>query len=138
MLTNDQAVSGLLAPCLVGGWQYPGEKEITFPPFTCLESNGDPRLEHTEAGELIIFPLKATSAPQSFPKPVLRDLSHSANVEIMQPAHLWIQYTLPLHHMDILVTTLFNWNTESIAALPANWRAEQSCITSLWFGLRCL
>ncbi len=42
----------------VGGGQYPGEKEITFPPFTCLESHGDPRVEQTKEGELIIFPLK--------------------------------------------------------------------------------
>ena len=46
---------------MVGGWQYPGEKEITFPPFTCLESHGDPRLEQTKEGELIIFPLKAST-----------------------------------------------------------------------------
>ena len=39
--------------------QYPGEKEVTFPPYTCLESHGDPRVEQTEEGELIIFPLKA-------------------------------------------------------------------------------
>ena len=41
------------------GWmaQYPGEKEVTFPPYTCLESHGDPRVEQTEEGELIIFPL---------------------------------------------------------------------------------
>jgi hypothetical protein len=39
--------------------QYPGEKEITFPPFTCLETAGDPRVELLENGsELIIFPLK--------------------------------------------------------------------------------
>ena len=29
----------------VRGRQYPGEKEITFPPFTCLEADGDARLE---------------------------------------------------------------------------------------------
>jgi hypothetical protein len=53
----------LICPFSTGGmgeWaQYPGEKEITFPPFTCLESHGDPRLEQTKEGELIIFPLKA-------------------------------------------------------------------------------
>ncbi len=38
--------------------QYPGEKEVTFPPYTCLESHGDPRVEQTTEGELIIFPLK--------------------------------------------------------------------------------
>jgi hypothetical protein len=44
---------GLLAP------QYPGEKEITFPPYTCLESDGDARLERDAQGnEVIIFPLK--------------------------------------------------------------------------------
>ena len=47
----------------MGGWQYPGEKEITFPPFTCLESHGDPRLEQTKEGELIIFPLKVPLPP---------------------------------------------------------------------------
>ncbi len=40
--------------------QYPGEKEITFPPFTCLESDGDPRVERTEEGEVVVFPLKVT------------------------------------------------------------------------------
>ncbi len=46
--------------------QYPGEKEITFPPFTCLESHGEPRLEQTQEGELIIFPLKV---PRHKPPP---------------------------------------------------------------------
>ena len=45
--------------------QYPAEKEITFPPFTCLESDGDPRVERTEEGETVIFPLKATSQPRT-------------------------------------------------------------------------
>jgi hypothetical protein len=45
--------------------QYPGEKEVTFPPFTCLESDGEPRLERSEQGELVIFPLKVTS-PHDF------------------------------------------------------------------------
>jgi hypothetical protein len=43
--------------CACAG-QYPGEKEITFPPYTCLEADGDPRLEHSPQGEVIIFPLK--------------------------------------------------------------------------------
>ncbi len=43
--------------------QYPGEKEITLSPFTCLESHGDPRLEQTPNGELIIFPLKEPPTP---------------------------------------------------------------------------
>jgi hypothetical protein len=40
--------------------QYPGEKEITFPPFTCLETDGDPRVERNATGdsEVVIFPLK--------------------------------------------------------------------------------
>jgi hypothetical protein len=38
--------------------QYPGEKEITFPPYTCLESDGDPRVERSPQGEVVIFPLK--------------------------------------------------------------------------------
>jgi hypothetical protein len=38
--------------------QYPGEREITFPPYTCLESDGDPRVEYTDQGEVVIFPLK--------------------------------------------------------------------------------
>jgi hypothetical protein len=40
------------------GVQYPGEKEITFPPFTCLEADGDPRVEHYGQGEVVVFPLK--------------------------------------------------------------------------------
>ncbi len=48
------------------GGQYPGEKEITFPPFTCLETDGDPRVEHNEHGEAIIFPLKVL-AKSSYP-----------------------------------------------------------------------
>ncbi len=48
-------VSGVRA----GVGQYPGEKEITFPPYTCLESDGDARLERdAHGGEVIIFPLK--------------------------------------------------------------------------------
>ena len=40
-------------------WQYPGEKEITFPPFMCLESHGAPWLERDAKGnEVVIFPLK--------------------------------------------------------------------------------
>ncbi len=38
--------------------QYPGEKEITVPPLTCLEADGEPRVEHTDQGEIIYFPLK--------------------------------------------------------------------------------
>ncbi len=44
-----------------GGLQYPGEKEITFPPFTCLEVDGDPRVEWTKEGEVVVFPLKVAS-----------------------------------------------------------------------------
>ncbi len=44
--------------CITGIGQYPGEKEITFPPFTCLESNGDPRVERTQGGEIVVFPLQ--------------------------------------------------------------------------------
>ena len=53
------------------GAQYPGEKEITFPPFTCLESDGDPRVERSESGqgEIVIFPLKVTAAPRHHPQP---------------------------------------------------------------------
>jgi hypothetical protein len=44
--------------------QYPGEKEITFPPYTCLESDGDARLERDDhGGEVIVFPLKVFSGP---------------------------------------------------------------------------
>ena len=43
--------------------QYPGEKEITFPPYTCLEAHGDARLERDAKGnEVIIFPLKVLPA----------------------------------------------------------------------------
>ncbi len=45
--------------------QYPGEKEITFPPFTCLESDGEPRVETTEEGEVAVFPLKVALQPQA-------------------------------------------------------------------------
>ncbi len=38
--------------------QYPGEKEITFSPFTCLEADGVPRVERNAKGEVVIFPLK--------------------------------------------------------------------------------
>ena len=40
--------------------QYPGEAEVTFPPFTCLEADGEARLERTKEGEVVIFPLKVT------------------------------------------------------------------------------
>jgi len=45
--------------------QYPGEKEIAFPPFTCLESDGEPRVERTQEGEVVIFPLKASVNPKA-------------------------------------------------------------------------
>jgi hypothetical protein len=53
--------------------QYPGEKEITFPPFTCLESHGDARLERDAKGnEVVIFPLKVPGAPPHLhPHPTL-------------------------------------------------------------------
>jgi hypothetical protein len=51
------ARTGRCAHMLVS-WQYPGEKEITFPPYTCLESDGDPRVERNDQGEIVIFPLK--------------------------------------------------------------------------------
>ena len=35
--------------------QYPGEKEILFPPLTCLEVIDEPRVE----GNIIVFPLRA-------------------------------------------------------------------------------
>ena len=43
--------------------QYPGEKEITFPPLTCLEADGEPRVERTDQGEIICFPLKVPPPP---------------------------------------------------------------------------
>ncbi len=47
---------------IVPGGKYPGEKEITFPPFTCLETAGDPRVEReSNGGELIIFSLKVSA-----------------------------------------------------------------------------
>ena len=45
-----------------GGAQYPGEKEITFPPYTCLEADGDPRVERSHRGEVVVFPLKVSTA----------------------------------------------------------------------------
>jgi hypothetical protein len=44
--------------------QYSGEKEVIFPPFTCLEADGDPRIERGPQGEVVIFPL--TVGPDSF------------------------------------------------------------------------
>ncbi len=44
-------------------WQYPGEKEITFPPFSCLETDGEARLEWTKQGEIVVFPLKVVLKP---------------------------------------------------------------------------
>ncbi len=38
--------------------QYPLEEELTLPPFTCLERNGEPRVERTPESEIVIFPLK--------------------------------------------------------------------------------
>jgi hypothetical protein len=53
-----------------GVGQYPGEKEITFPPFTCLEADGDPRVERSQAGEIVVFPLKVTLLPRApYPPP---------------------------------------------------------------------
>ena len=46
--------------------QYPGEAEVTFPPFTCLEADGEARLERTKDGEVVIFPLKVTWAARSW------------------------------------------------------------------------
>jgi hypothetical protein len=56
--------------------QYPGEKEITFPPYTCLESQGDARLERSEQGEVVIFPLKVP------PNSQLAVLSHVTNARV--------------------------------------------------------
>jgi hypothetical protein len=59
------------------GWgQYPGEKEITFPPYTCLEADGDPRVEWTKEGEIVVFPLKVSDVPISPPHPVITRLTH--------------------------------------------------------------
>ena len=38
--------------------QYPLEEELTLPPFTCLERNGEPRMERSADSEIVIFPLK--------------------------------------------------------------------------------
>ncbi len=59
------------SPPARGAWgvhtrQYPGEKEITFPPYTCLEAHGDAHLERdAEGNEVIIFPLKVSPHCQS-------------------------------------------------------------------------
>ena len=53
--------SGLSARCRPTGrfaWQYPSEKEITFPPLTSLEANGEPRVERSDKGEVVVFPLQ--------------------------------------------------------------------------------
>jgi hypothetical protein len=36
---------------------------VTFPPYTCLEADGEPRVEHTKHGEVVIFPLKVNLFP---------------------------------------------------------------------------
>ena len=60
---HDGAARGQEGKTSVGcRGQYAGEKEITFPPFTCLEADGDPRVEHTEDGEIVVFPLKVQPA----------------------------------------------------------------------------
>ena len=41
-------------PEMRGARQYPGEKESTVPPFTCLEANGEPRVLRTPRGEDIM------------------------------------------------------------------------------------
>jgi hypothetical protein len=51
-----------------GVGQYPWEKEITFPPFTCLEADGEPSVERSPAGEIVVFPLKVTLHPP-YPSP---------------------------------------------------------------------
>ncbi len=56
------------------GAQYPGEKEITFPPFTCLEADGEPRLELTDEGEVVVFPLKVPNPPNPLMGPHLPPL----------------------------------------------------------------
>jgi hypothetical protein len=48
----------LLTACVRWFEQYPGEKEITFPPFTCLEADGQPRVEESDKGGVIVFPLR--------------------------------------------------------------------------------
>ena len=52
--------------------QYPGEKEITFSPYTCLEADGDPRVEHTGEGEVVVFPLKVPPASLSTQNPMIK------------------------------------------------------------------
>jgi hypothetical protein len=44
--------------------QYPGEKEIMFPPYKCLEAHGDAHLE-SDAHEVIVFPLNQGHNPFS-------------------------------------------------------------------------
>ncbi len=63
---RDGACAAACMPALQYPGEFPGEKEITFPPFTCLESDGDPRVERNARGEVVFFPLK-----------VLRPLSHA-------------------------------------------------------------
>ncbi len=61
------------------GAQYPGEKEITLPPFTCLEADGDPRVEYYGEGEVVIFPLKVLALiPHPDPTHLPRPLSAGA------------------------------------------------------------
>ena len=57
-----------LGPLRRGGRQYPGEKESTFPPFTCLEADGEPRVLRTPRGEVVVFPLKVRAWRQAATK----------------------------------------------------------------------
>ena len=68
--------------------QYPGEKEITFPPYTCLESDGDARLEReAKGGEVIIFPLKVATPPKPpLPKKLVAALNRLAAAARSSPS----------------------------------------------------
>ncbi len=72
----------------VGVLQYPGEKEITFPPFTCLEADGDPRVERNQAGEIVVFPLKVTLPPPHITIPPHPTFSNAAAAQSISQSRL--------------------------------------------------
>jgi hypothetical protein len=60
--------------------QYPGEAEYLFPPLSCLEVNGDPRIE----GDVIVFPLRVNLCSKGLTLEELvkrRKVLHSAMIK---------------------------------------------------------
>ena len=110
---SDSALrrAGLEFKMYGGGWvrQYPGEKEITFPPFTCLETDGDPRVERSAQGEIVFFPLKVNHSYMN-PAPSAPLLGLSLLHQAAAPKH------------------------DSLAGAGSCWLAKVSCIVA-WMGI---